>query len=105
MTIIDKLAWIEIQNNSILSTRSKGKEVFYFPGGKREFGETDATALIREIKEELSVELLANTLKYIGTFEAQADGHQLGIIVRMICYSGKFVGELQCSSEIGGKGG
>lgn len=100
MPIIDKIAWLEIQNKSILSTRSKGKNIFYFPGGKREFGETDVEALIREIKEELTVELQVNTLEYIGTFEAQADGHPLDTTVRMTCYSGKYIGELKASSEI-----
>lgn len=100
MTIIDKLAWLEIQNNTVLSTRSKNKSVFYFPGGKRELGETDAQALIREIREELTVELQIDSLQYIGTFEAQADGHQSGIIVRMTCYGGKYIGELKAASEI-----
>jgi hypothetical protein len=38
---IDKIALIEIQEGSILSTRSKGKTKFYIPGGKREKGESD----------------------------------------------------------------
>lgn len=100
MNYIDKLAWIEIDNHKILSTRSKGKNTFYIPGGKRETGETDAQALIREIREELSVELQESTLKYIGTFEAQADGHQTGVIVRMTCYTGQYVGKLNPASEI-----
>jgi 8-oxo-dGTP diphosphatase len=100
MTIIDKLAWIEIQNHKILSTRSKGKSIFYIPGGKREANENDAQALIREIREELSVELQENTLKHIGTFEAQADGHPTGVVVRMTCYSGRYIGQLKPSSEI-----
>ncbi len=100
MNIIDKIAWLEIQNETILSTRSKGKSVYYFPGGKRELGESNAQALIREIREELSVELQEDSLKYIGTFEAQADGYDSGIIVRMTCYSGKYFGELKPASEI-----
>lgn len=100
MIIIDKLAWIEIVNNKILSTRSKGKNIFYITGGKRESGETDAQALIREISEELSVELIEDSLKYVGTFEAQADGHETGVIVRMTCYTGQYVGKLNPASEI-----
>ena len=38
MKSIDKLAWIELQNKSILSTKSFGKDKFYIPGGKREKG-------------------------------------------------------------------
>ncbi len=100
MKVIDKLAWIEIQNKQILSTRSKGKDTYYIPGGKREAGESDHVALIREIKEELSVELLPNSLQYVGTWEAQAHGHPSGVMVRMTCYSGAYIGQLAPASEI-----
>ncbi|MGC9551516.1 NUDIX domain-containing protein, partial [Vibrio metoecus] len=46
------LAWVLIQDGKLLAVRSKGKALFYFPGGKREAGESDEEALIREIKEE-----------------------------------------------------
>ncbi|MGB5819814.1 MAG: NUDIX domain-containing protein [Saonia sp.] len=98
--IIDKLAWIHIRDKQILGTRSKGKTVYYIPGGKREEGESDAEALQREIKEELSVDLDTSSLKYIGIFEAQAHGHKSGIIVRMTCYFGMYSGRLQPDSEI-----
>jgi len=39
MKIIDKLAWIEIKDGKILSTKSFGKEKYYIPGGKREAAE------------------------------------------------------------------
>lgn len=39
--MIDKIAFICIYNRHILSTQSKGKDVFYIPGGKREPGQTD----------------------------------------------------------------
>ena len=100
MKIIDKLAWVEIQNQQILSTRSKGKSVYYIPGGKRETAETDHEALIREIKEELSVDLIPRTIQYLGTWEAQAHGHAEGILVKMTCYTGQFLGALQPAAEI-----
>lgn len=55
MTLIDKIAWIRLEDGRILSTRSRGKDAYYLPGGKREPGETDAQTLIREIREELDV--------------------------------------------------
>jgi 8-oxo-dGTP diphosphatase len=100
MKLIDKLAWIEIKENSVLLTKSYGKDKFYIPGGKRESGETDEQALIREIQEELSVTVNKNTLKFIGTFEAQAHGQAEGVFVKMTCYSGDYFGELNASSEI-----
>ncbi|NHF57998.1 NUDIX domain-containing protein [Flavobacteriaceae bacterium TP-CH-4] len=98
--IIDKLAWIHLEHGKILSTRSKGKVNYYIPGGKREVGETDGQALYREIKEELSVDLQLPTLKFMGIFEAQADGHQPGIFVRMTCYFGNYAGKLKPDAEI-----
>lgn len=97
---IDKLAWIYIKDKKILSTRSKGKDTYYIPGGKREEGESDVVALIREVKEELSIDLIASTLRHIGTFEAQAHGKPEGTIVRMTCYTGEFKGEIKPDSEI-----
>ncbi len=81
--IIDKIAWIELKDKSILSTKSYGKDKYYIPGGKRETGETDEQALVREINEELSIVISSETINYIGTFEAQAHGHSEGILVKM----------------------
>ncbi|SHF78860.1 ADP-ribose pyrophosphatase YjhB, NUDIX family [Flavobacterium segetis] len=100
MKVIDKLAWIELKDKTILSTKSFRKDKFYIPGGKREGAETDEQALIREIHEELNVILDKKSLTYIGTFEAQAHGHLEGVLVRMTCYSGTFTGELKACSEI-----
>ena len=98
--IIDKIALIKIKNGQVLSTKSKGKNKYYFPGGKREIGESDEQTLIREIKEELSVEIVPNSYKYIGTFKAQSDGMKDGIIVKMTCYSADFNGTLKANNEI-----
>lgn len=97
---IDKLAWIHLVDGRILSTRSKGKTKYYIPGGKREHGESDPVALIREIREELTVTLDASSLTSVGVFEEQADGHANGIMVRMTCYSGTYTGTLRPDSEI-----
>jgi len=100
MKMIDKLAWIEIKNGKILSTKSYGKEKYYIPGGKREDGESDIQALTREISEELQVQLIPESIRYMGTFEAQADSHPEGILVKMTCYRAEYTGELKASAEI-----
>ena len=100
MKIIDKLAWIEIKNKTILSTRSYNKDKYYIPGGKRESGESDEQALCREIKEELSVDLHPHTLQLVGIFQAQAHGHPEGTLVKMTCYSAAYTGTLQAAAEI-----
>lgn len=100
MKEIDKIAFIETQNGKVLITRSKGKEKYYIPGGKREEGESDQETLIREVEEELSVRIAPDTIQYIGTFKAQADGHTEDIIVKMTCYSARYSGTLQENNEI-----
>jgi len=97
---IDKLAYIHIVNGEILMTLSKGKDTYYIPGGKREEGETDHQALIREVKEELTVEINSESIKHYGTFQAQAHGKPIGVMVRMTCYTADYEGELTPSNEI-----
>lgn len=99
-TFIDKLAWIHLVDGKLLSTKSYGKDVYYIPGGKREAGETDVEALLREIKEELSVDLVVDTIAHLETFEAQAHGKPEGTVVRMTCYTADFTGVLTASAEV-----
>ena len=97
---IDKLAWIYVKNRKVLSTLSRGKDTYYIPGGKRELGESDQQALTREVREELSIDLVSETIQSVGTFEAQAHGKPEGTMVRMTCYSSDFNGEIAPASEI-----
>ena len=100
MAVIDKVAFLYLQNGKILSTRSKGKDKYYIPGGKREAGESDIETLVREVKEELSVDIIESSAKLYGVFEAQAHGKAEGVIVKMTCYTAEFIGELKADSEI-----
>lgn len=100
MTVIDKVAWIRLEEGAILSSRSRGKDVYYLPGGKREPGEGDVDTLVREIREELSVAIVPGSAEPAGVFEAQAHGHPDGAIVRMTCYTADYTGTLRPDSEI-----
>ena len=100
MAVIDKVAFLYLQDGKILSTRSRGKDKYYIPGGKREAGESDIETLVREVKEELSVDIIESSAKLYGVFEAQAHGKTEGVIVKMTCYTAEFAGELKADSEI-----
>jgi 8-oxo-dGTP diphosphatase len=97
--VIDKIAWLHLVDGRILSTRSRGKDVYYLPGGKREPGESDTETLVREIREELDVEITEPTIEPAGVFEAEAHGHA-GVVVRMTCYRAEYTGTVTASSEI-----
>jgi 8-oxo-dGTP diphosphatase len=97
---IDKLAWIHIRDRQVLGARSRGKDACYLPGGKREPGESDHAALIREIREELSIELRTESIVAAGQFRAQADGKPLGVMVQLSCYEASYDGHIKAASEI-----
>lgn len=98
--VIDKIAWIHIVDGKVLGARSKGKDTYYFPGGKRESGETDEETLIREIQEELSVRIKPETIRAFGKFAAEAHGKAEGVTVQMTCLTAGYEGELSPASEI-----
>ncbi len=100
MTVIDKVAWIKIKDKKVLFARSKDKEVFYFPGDKREGAESDIQTLTREIKEELNVNLISNTIKYLKTFTTQAHGKKEGVLLETKYYTSDYVGTLKPMMEI-----
>ncbi|MCI8760277.1 MAG: NUDIX domain-containing protein [Clostridia bacterium] len=100
MKEIDKIALLYLKDGQILSSLSKGKDTYYLPGGKRELNETDEQTLIRECKEELTIDIKEDTIKYYGTFKAKAHGKTEGILVKMTCYTAEFIGEIKPNSEI-----
>jgi 8-oxo-dGTP diphosphatase len=97
---IDKIAWLELADGHILSTRTRGKDVYYLPGGKRDPGESDVETLTREAAEELTIRIDPATAVHEGTFTAQAHGHPTGVAVQMTCYSAQYEGTLTANSEI-----
>lgn len=64
----------------VLMVRKQGSEIFMQPGGKPEEGEQAAEALVRELAEELLIEVDPDDLATWGRFEADAanePGHHL----------------------------
>lgn len=65
MLLVVAVALIDADNRVLISRRPEGKQLaglWEFPGGKIDPGETPEAALIRELKEELDIELCANCL-------------------------------------------
>jgi 8-oxo-dGTP diphosphatase len=81
----------------LLTVRKRGTQRFMLPGGKREPGEDDSTALARELREELGVEVVGANL--LGRFEAPA-ANEPGATVRSSAYVVEINGEIAIAAEI-----
>ena len=81
----------------LLTVRKRGTQRFMLPGGKREPGEDDLTALARELAEELGVACASAEL--LGRFEAPA-ANEAGATVRSHAYLVEIEGEITIQAEI-----
>ena len=57
---------VHIVEGRLLLVKVRENEKYYLPGGKIERGEAHEATLIRELKEELKIEVDLNSLDYIG---------------------------------------
>lgn len=96
----EKVAWVFVQAGQVLVTRNQGRDLFYFPGGHRELGESDAETLVREIDEELQAAIDPATMEHVGTYETFEGSRPK---FRMICYTAAYDGPLTPSQEIAEK--
>lgn len=81
----------------LLTVRKRGTAAFMLPGGKRDPGEDDLTALARELMEELGCVLQAS--RAVGVFEAPA-ANEPGATVRSHVYAVEVVGQIVARAEI-----
>lgn len=67
-------------NGDVLTVRKRGTEMFMFPGGKPEPGESAVDTAVREVAEELGLALTPEDLELVGewhTVAANEPGHAL----------------------------
>lgn len=75
--------------DQVLTVRKRGTEKFMFPGGKPEPGESAMETAIREVHEELGVELDDTQLTQLGVFEAPAANEaEHNVVATVFSYSG-----------------
>ncbi|MET8648943.1 MULTISPECIES: NUDIX hydrolase [Nocardia] len=82
---LTSVAWLCVENGRLLAVRTEGRDAFYLPGGKPEPGETLARALVREVREELGVEIDEQRITPEVTITAPAHGRP-GTLVEMHCF-------------------
>jgi 8-oxo-dGTP diphosphatase len=74
IVLVAAVALVDVDGRVLISRRPEGKQLaglWEFPGGKVEQGERPETALIRELKEELSIDVTESCLAPL-TFASHA---------------------------------
>ena len=69
IVLVSAVALIDADGRVLLAQRPAGKSMaglWDFPGGKVETGETPEAALVRELKEELSIDIRTSCLAALG---------------------------------------
>jgi 8-oxo-dGTP diphosphatase len=83
----------------VLLVRKRGTAAFMQPGGKRDPGEDDATALGREIAEELGCSMIRDSIQPLGEFDAVA-ANEPGWRVHACLYGIDVTGDIVPDREI-----
>ena len=83
----------------VLLVRKRGTTAFMQPGGKRDSGEDDVTALAREIDEELGCRVVPDSIQCLGEFDA-VSANEPGFRVRASLYETDVTGDIVAKAEI-----
>ena len=83
----------------VLLVRKRGTQAFMQPGGKRDPGEDDVTALARELDEELGCRVVAGSARSLGEFVAPS-ANEPGFAVHAAVYAVDVTGEIAPRAEI-----
>jgi 8-oxo-dGTP diphosphatase len=92
-------ALIRDTEGRVLLVRKRGTTAFMQPGGKRDAGEDDITALTREIDEELGCRLIPDSIRPLGKFDA-ISANEPGFQVCAALYEAEVTGEIAPKAEI-----
>lgn len=98
--IIFKAGGVILKDRRFLVAREYGQDVFVAPGGKPEAGESITEALIRELYEEVLLEITEANIEPFGEFEAIAAGDANKIVKMSVFIVNDFKTEPVPSAEI-----
>jgi len=83
----------------LLTVRKRGTERFMLPGGKLDPGETSETAAVREVAEEIGLELTTADLHLLGRFDEEA-ANEAQTRVAATVYTATLSGRPEVAREI-----
>ena len=99
-SVIHKVAGVIIKDRRLLVVREHGKSVFFSPGGKIESGESKERVLMRELNEELGIEVLPKDLSLFGSYKAEAAGKVGSMLEMDVLLVHSYEGSLQAGNEV-----
>ena len=90
MLLVSAVALVDVDGRVLLAQRPKGKSMaglWEFPGGKIEADETPETALIRELREELAIDITESCLAPLSfashNYAASDDGDAFHLLMML----------------------
>ncbi|WP_413317409.1 NUDIX domain-containing protein [Agrococcus sp. 1P02AA] len=89
----------ERADGAVLTVRKRGTSAWMLPGGKPEPGETAIECAVREVHEELGVEVAIDALQPMGEFETRA-ANEAGFALRASVFRARAPIEPEPRAEI-----
>ncbi len=87
------------EHGRLLLVRKRGTHRFMLPGGKVEQGETHLAAIVREVSEEISLDLDPASITLLGTWSAGA-ANEPGLVISSDVFTAPLPGAPAASGEI-----
>ena len=102
MKTLSTAGLIIVCHRALLLAYSNNKQAWYLPGGKIDAGETAKQALLREIHEELALNLNADQLHFYTHISAPAYGETPVVMMAQDCFRAELGDAIpQAQAEIG----
>ena len=90
---------ILIKDRKLLVVRQKDKDFFIAPGGKLIGSETPVEALVRELNEEICIDVQPNDLSDFGGFTAPATGAEDKLLQMNVYLVNRWQGEITINEK------
>lgn len=92
------LVELDQTNSQILLVRVRDNQLWYLPGGKIELQEAAPEALIRELFEELAIQVIPESISHLTTIISQA--YPQNDLVELHCFTADWHGQIAAQAEI-----